>query len=377
MRTPLFSKFSYRSLVIKRIYVFFALLCLVALLAACGGSTNTGGSGTTSSGTTTIGSGSPTCDKSTGLTVYSAQGYDSDVTKAFQQQMGITTKLVDDSTGPLLAKIAAEGNNSQWDVAWFDGNVSMQTLADQNLLLKWQSPSVSNLTTQGMKYVASDGSYYPTGLTTVGAIAYNKNHVPAAGLPKDWNDLLNPAYKNLIAMNDPAFSGPTYPLIAGVAQLLGGEDQGKQFFTKLKANGLKIFQTNNPTLNSVETGAREFGIVQDSAIYGDIKAGHPLGIIYPASGAVGLPGVIAIAAHAQHQACAEQFVNWVLSPAGQSVMTHHDPTDGDTYFIPVVQGVTNSVNRQYTGINFIDLDVSKWAGVESEYKQWFHSNIVQ
>ncbi len=227
-----------------------------------------------------------------------------------------------------------------------------------------------------MKYVASDNSYYPSGLTTVGAIAYNKNHIPAAGLPKDWNDLLNPAYKNLIAMNDPAYSGPTYPLIAGVSQLMGSEDQGKAFFTKLKANGLKIFQTNDPTLNSVETGAREFGIVQDSAIYGAIKAGQPLGIIYPSSGVVGLPSVMGISANSQHAACAEEFVNWVMSSAGQSVMTHHDPTDGDTYFIPLVNGVTPIVQRQYTGINYIDLNVAQWASAENELKQWFHSNIV-
>jgi iron(III) transport system substrate-binding protein len=359
---------------LQRSYIFLAVIGLVIALSACGGSTS---STATTAASSSGSSAASTCNKSTGLTVYSAQGYDSDATKAFQQQTGITTKLVDDSTGNLLAKIAAEGNNPQWDVTWFDGNVTMQSLDDQGLLLKWQSPNVNNLTAQGLKYVPSDKSYYPVSLTTVGAIAYNKNHIPAAGLPKDWNDLLNPAYKNLIAMNDPAFSGPTYPLIAGVSQLMGGEDQGKQYFTKLKANGLKNFQTNNPTLNSVETGAREFGIVQDSAIYGAIKAGQPLGLLFPSSGVIGLPAVISISAHSQHTACAEQFVNWVLSPAGQSIMTHHDPTDGDTYFIPLIKGVTPIVQRQFTGINFIDLNVSQWASAEAELKQWFHNNIVQ
>lgn len=363
---------------LQRSYVFLATFCLVVALSACGGSTTAGTTPTpANSGGTTPTSTALACDKSSGLTVYSAQGYDSDATKAFQSQIGITTKLVDDSTGNLLAKIAAEGNNPQWDVTWFDGNVTMQSLDDQGLLLKWQSPNAANLTTQGTKYVPGDGSYYPTGLTTVGAIAYNKNHIPAAGLPKDWSDLLNPAYKNLIAMNDPAYSGPTYPLIAGVAQIMGGEAQGKQFFQQLKANGLKEFQTNDPTLNSVVTGAREFGIVQDSAIYGAIKAGHPLGIIFPSSGVVGLPGVIGVSANSQHKGCAEQFVNWVLSSAGQTVMVKHDPTDGDRYFIPVVQGITNTAARQYDNINFIDLNVSRWAGVEAEYKQWFHANIVQ
>ncbi len=365
---------SFRHWNMSRLNLLFALSCLVILLSACGGTTSTtsttGSTGT--SGTTT-----PTCNKTTGLTVYSAQGYDSDATKAFQSQTGITTKLVDDSTGNLLAKISAESSNPQWDVTWFDGNVTMQTLADQKLLLPWQSANAANLTDTAKKLVASDNTYYPTGITTVGAIAYNTKHVPAAGLPADYNDLLKPAYKNLVAMNDPAYSGPTYPLVAGVSQVMGGEDQGKQFFTKLKANGLKIFQTNDPTLNSVETGAREFGIVQDSAIYGAIKAGQPLGIIYPTSGAIALPSVIGISANGKHQECAKQFVNWVLSSAGQAIMTHHDPTDGDTYFIPVVQGVTSVVSRKDSGFTLVALDVPKWAGVEAELKQWFHSNIVQ
>ncbi len=363
---------SFRRWKASRLNVFFALSCLVILLSACGGTASTT-TGTASTATTAT----STCNKTTGLTVYSAQGYDSDATKAFQQQTGIATKLVDDSTGNLLAKISAEGSNPQWDVTWFDGNVTMQTLADQKLLLKWQSSSATNLTAEAKKLVASDNTYYPTGITTVGAIAYNTKHVPAAGLPADWSDLLKPAYKNLVAMNDPAYSGPTYPLVAGVSQLMGGESQGKQYFTQLKANGLKNFQTNDPTLNSVETGAREFGIVQDSAIYGAIKAGQPLGIIYPTSGVIALPSVIGISAHGKHQACAQQFVNWVLSSAGQSIMTHHDPTDGDTYFIPVVQGVTPVVSRKTSGFNLIALDVPKWAGVEAELKQWFHSNIVQ
>ncbi|HEY0753991.1 MAG TPA: hypothetical protein VGD98_08535 [Ktedonobacteraceae bacterium] len=79
--------------------VIFTAISLLFVLSACGGT----GSASATPGTSGT-SAASTCNKSTGLTVYSAQGYDSDVTKAFQQQTGITTKLVDDSTGNLLAK---------------------------------------------------------------------------------------------------------------------------------------------------------------------------------------------------------------------------------------------------------------------------------
>jgi iron(III) transport system substrate-binding protein len=354
-----------------RLSVLFLLVGLMVILAACGGSPTTQANG--SSNNTTL-----TCNKSTGLTLYSAQGYDSAAAKAFQQQTGIPVKLVDDSTGNLLAKVSAERNNPQWDVIWFDGDVTMRTLDDQGYLLKWDSSALSSYNAQGQSLIPADHSYYPTGVTAAGVIAYNTKHVPAAGLPKDWNDLLKPQYRNMMAENDPAFSGPAYPFIAGVAQVMGGEQQGKNYFTQLKANGDKIFQTNGPTLNSVETGAREFAIAQDSAVYAAIKGGQPLGIIYPTSGVAALASAIGINANGPHTACAKQFVNWVLSAnGGQSVMAHFDDTSGDAYFRPLISGVVPQAKRQDSSAKFVTLDVTKWAGVENELKQWFHNNIVQ
>src|ERR1017187_4587266 len=87
-------------------------LTVVALgaLAACGGSAASSPR-TTASTTSSV----------TPLVVYSAQGYDSVVTKAFQQATGIPVKLDDDSTGPLLTKVAAERNNPQGGLLWVDG----------------------------------------------------------------------------------------------------------------------------------------------------------------------------------------------------------------------------------------------------------------
>jgi iron(III) transport system substrate-binding protein len=344
-------------------------------LAACGGSV---GASSTTPSASAVAAELPAsqCDKSAGLTVYSSQGYDSDATKAFQAQTGITTKLVDDSTGPLLAKIAAEGSNPQWDVLWVDGNVTLQDLDNHGFLLQWKSNNIANYTDQGKGLIPSDYAYYPGGVTAAGAIVYNKAKAPAT-LPTDWADLLTPQFKNMTAENDPAFSGPAYPMIAGVSQVLGGEQQGKDYFTKLKASGDAIFQTNDPTLSSVKTGAKAFAIVQDSAYYGAVAGGSTnLGIIYPSSGVAALPSELGVAANGPHQACAQQFVDWVLSQQGQTAITHHDPTDGDTYFIELITGVTPVVSRQTSGINWVSLDVPKWAGVENEYKSWFHTNIV-
>jgi iron(III) transport system substrate-binding protein len=156
---------------------------------------------------------------------------------------------------------------------------------------------------------------------------------------------------------------------------MGGLAQGESYYTRLKANGLKIFQTNDPTINSVQTGARMVGIVQDSAYYAAKATGAPLGVVYPKGGVTVLPGVVAINAHSKHLKAAEAFVNYILSTAGQNVMIH-DPNDSDSYFNPIIKGVQALPGRQTTGITWQRLDYT-WAGAHAtEIKTWFHNNVV-
>ncbi len=321
----------------------------------------------------------PTCDKTKGLTLYAAIGYDTDISKIFTQASGIPVNLVDDSTGPLIAKISAEGSNPQWDVAWFDGDAAMQALDDQGLLLHWDSPNIANFTDLGLKAVPASHAYYPSGITAASAIAYNTDKVKAQNLPlpKDWNDLLNPIYKNLIAESNPSISGPSYQYIASIATIMGGIPQAKDYFTKMKANGLKIFDTAGPAITQITTGDRVFAIVQDAGAYGAINQGQPLAIIYPTSGVGILPSAISVAAKAANVGCAQTFVNFILSADGQNAIAAGDPSEGDRYYVPVIKGVNVLVKRQLTEINFIQLDIPAYAKAANDFKAWFRDNIAQ
>ena len=77
------------------------------------------------------------------LVVYSAQGYDSAMTKAFTKATGIPVKLDDNSTGPLLTQIEASKNNPKWGLLWVDGATAFAGLDTQGLLLKGFEPTVT------------------------------------------------------------------------------------------------------------------------------------------------------------------------------------------------------------------------------------------
>ncbi len=356
---------------LRKVTLPLALLIGTAAVAGCG-TTSASTQGNVSPSTT-----SAQNNSNEKLVLYSAQGYDAAMAKAFEKQTGIKVQLVDDSTGNIVAKMEAEKSNPHWDVAWFDGDSTMQGLDNEGLLLRgWTPNDVNNYTAEGQSLIPSDKAYYPASITAAAAIAYNTKLVPASEAPKDWSDLLKPEFKNAIAMNDPSISGPTFPFVAGMMQMMGTQ-KGEQFFESLKQNGLKVFPTNDNTLQALEAGQVKAIMIQDSALVAAKQKGAPIQIVYPSSGVFTLPGVIAIDKNAPDMDAAKKFVEFVLSQEGQQVMLDPNNGGGDSYFNPVIKGVEPNPARQQSGITWVKVNPVEAAQDESAIKQWFHDNITE
>jgi iron(III) transport system substrate-binding protein len=330
------------------------------------------GSSSSSASTT---SGSSTGSGKVPLVVYSAQGYDKAMTTAFQKATGIPVKLDDNSTGPLLTQIEASRNNPNWGLLWVDGATAFAGLDTQGLLLKGFEPSVS-WDSLGTASVPSDKSYVPTGVTLAGALAYNKTKVKNP--PTTWQSLLSPQWKEQVGMDDPSQSGPTYPLIAGMMNYLGGVNAGESYFSKLKSAGLVIHPTNGPTLQALTSGQIDVALVQSSAATGATFTSKEIGVEYLNPVTI-LPSAIGIDAKAspQVQKEAEQFAEFVLSPAGQKVMQSGDPT-GDSLYYPVVNGVKPLPSLpSLSSTKTQTINPYTWGPQEGTINTWFDSNIVR
>ena len=309
------------------------------------------------------------------LVFYSAQGYDQSEATAFQNATGIQVKLSDMSTGPLLSKVIAERQNPQWDVIWFDGNAPMANFDAQGMLLRrYNPPNLSRYNKLGQGLLPADHAYFPTGVTAAGVIVYSTKSVPAKDAPKTWADLLRPFFKNGVGMNNPAISGPTYPIVAGLMAQMGMA-KGEAYFKALKANGLIISATNGVTLQALLDGRIKAAIVQDSAAQALRQAGDAVKIVYPATGVVELPSDIAISAKAPDMAAAKRFVNFVLSERGQKVMQQEKQAGGDSLFAPVTKGIKPIIERG--GVHWYYLNPVVWGERESSIVSWFTDNVVR
>ena len=338
---------------------------LLGALAGCSSASNTA---------SVSGSGDVT------LVVYSSQGYDAAVTKAFTKATGIPVSLDDDSTGPLLAKAAAERNNPQWGLLWVDGDTAFATLDKQGQLLDY-NPGVT-LSAAGQTLVPSDHSYSPVSTTAVPALVYNAAKVSA--VPSSWQDLLGAQYKGKVGMNDPSQSGPTFPLIAGLMNELGGESggvsAGEAYLTQLKANGLQVHAANGDTLHALETGQIDYGLIQSSAAAGEVatakkSANFDPKVVYLGTTTL-LPGVIGIdkGAPAKVQQEAEKFVQYVLSAAGQHVMQTAAST-GDSLYWPIVPGIDPVAAIGPMPTKYQRIDPYFWGPLETQVNTYFDENI--
>jgi iron(III) transport system substrate-binding protein len=342
------------------------------MLAAVAGLGALAVAGCTSAGTSAAGSGG---SAKVPLVVYSAQGYDKAVTAAFAKATGIPVKLDDNSTGPLLTQIYASRNNPNWGLLWADGATAFAGLDQLGLLARGYEPSVS-WNSLGTQSLPKDKSYTPTGVTLMPVVVYDKRKVPAP--PSTFADLLQPKWKGVVGMNDPSQSGPTYPFIAGVMNYLGGVSQGERYFSQLKANGLIVHPTNGETLQALTSGQIKLALVQSSAGTGAALADKNLAVKYLTPATI-LPGAIGIDAKAspQVQKEAQQFISFVLSPAGQKAMQSGDPT-GDSLYYPVINGTSPLPGLPpVTSAKTQQIDPYAWGPREGTVNTWFVANIVR
>lgn len=308
------------------------------------------------------------------LVMYDALDFAGTVAKAFTAKTGISVDVVEPgSTGETLGKIAAEGDNPQFDVVWLDGSAVLERMLQDKVLQPVPEAAFkeAKFNKLGETLIPKDRAFLPTGASTT-AIEVNTRKVPAAEMPKSWADLKT--FAGSVAAKDPNLSGPAYQWLAGFFQT-NGVDHGKallkQVLTDKSFSGLSSGGKIN---KAVLTGDAKLGINQDSSIIAKVVAGEPVVAVYPAEGSVALPEGLGVSAKTKHMEAVMKFIAFITSKEGQAAQQAGDDTD--FYYIPVIAGVAAKKGRT-TDIPFITLDDKTAASHETEWKQWYRDSFVQ
>ncbi|WP_108483837.1 ABC transporter substrate-binding protein [Oceaniglobus ichthyenteri] len=223
----------------------------------------------------------------------------------------VTVQVFRSGTSDLLSKLAAEfaAGAPQPDVLLIADAVSMETLKADDRLMKYDGANTEGFDANA---IDPDGYYFGSKLITTG-IMYN---TAAAEKPATWSDLTGDAYKNLVVMPSPLYSGAAAFLLSGFVE---DPDLGWEFFETMQANGLTAVRGNGAVLKSVASGENAYGVVVDFLAMNAKKDGSPVEFVFPPEGVPAVTEPVAIMSSAKNVDDAQKFVDFILSDDGQKL----------------------------------------------------------
>ena len=254
----------------------------------------------------------------TPITIYSS--VHEDVLTAIAKEFNKRTPDVDLKyfrlgTTKIIAKVNAEvkAGGIQSDLVWTAEPAYFEELKQRGLIAKYLSPAAKDIP---KLFIDPDGYYIGARILSIG-LTYNTKLVKEAEAPRDWNDLLDPKWKNQITHASPLYSGSATATVTGLTQTPA---YGWAYYEKLRANGCTIARSQGATQRKVAGGEYKVGIGLDYGIRKMNAKGSPIQFVYPKSGTVTWGSPIAIFKASEHQDAAQKFVDFVLSPDGQKFL---------------------------------------------------------
>ncbi len=225
-----------------------------------------------------------------------------------------TVQWLDMGSQDVYDRIRTESGNPQADV-WWGGPMTAFSRAGREGLLERYVPSWDSVAEES--YRSREKLWYGTFLTPE-VIMYNSNRVTAAGAPKDWDDLLDPAWRGKVIIRSPLASGTMRiifsSMILRAMRGTGDPERGFDWLRRLDAN-TKTY-TADPTQLYIAI-AREEGLVtlwDLPDVMLQVESHHyPFAFVIPASGTPLITDGIAVVRGARHPEAARRFYEFVTS----------------------------------------------------------------
>jgi iron(III) transport system substrate-binding protein len=163
-----------------------------------------------------------------------------------------------------------------------------------------------------------DGTYFVTSAGLIG-IGYNTAKVREADAPKNWTDLLDPKWKDNIALGHPGFSGYVGTWVLTLRNLYGWE-----FFEKLAKNNPRVGRSIVDTITMLNAGESAIaGSGPVGTLFDSLKKGNPLAMVYPTDGTVLIIAPSSIMKGCKHPNAARLFMEFLMSEGASRIWVEH------------------------------------------------------
>jgi len=260
--------------------------------------------------------GGSTTDQARTVTIYVSTDrvFSEPVLREYERRSGVKVNPVYDteetkSTG-LANRLLAEKNRPQADVFWSNEPVRTLVLKSRGVLAPYRSPSAD-----GIPAALADPGHFWTGFSArIRVIAYNTTLVNGDQAPKSVLDLAEPRWAGQVAIADPRFGSTSFHVAALYA--LEGDSKMDDFFRRLKANRVRVVDSNSAVRDLVARGDVKVGLTDTDDVNVAIEAGQPIAMVLPDRDGLGvpvMPNMVSLIAGAPHEEEARKLIDYLLS----------------------------------------------------------------
>ncbi|MGA3403390.1 MAG: ABC transporter substrate-binding protein [Acetobacteraceae bacterium] len=289
------------------------------------------------------------------------ENYARPVFAAFQAATGIEVNFIRFSSGEALARVVAEKANPQVDLL-FGGPIETFTAGvGQGVFAPYTPPAAAALPSRfkdphGYWTAIADD---PLVFMTNTAFLKQNNLQP----PASWDDLLNPAYKNMLQMADARTSGTAVTRIFSIIQAHNGDENAAFAYMKKLRQNVQLYTKSGGggtlPIGLGQAGGGIFFIVD--ALF-TRRQGYDVQISFPREGIGSAAECIALLQGAHNPDPAKKLIDWATSPDMQSLYVK-DKID----FLPANPQVQPdpSMAEMLKNVKILTID-DTWAGANRE-----------
>lgn len=240
-----------------------------------------------------------------------------------------------------LDRMRAEKSNPQAGFLWGGTLEGLQQAANEGLLAP-SAPAHANLIDESRK--DSQGRWFAEMLLPE-VIVYNHNLLKPEAAPKDWDDLITPAFKGKLVIRDVIPSGTMRTIFSAMIyrQLVktGSVQAGYNWLKQLDANTVLYTPTPDNMYLMIDRGVGSVTVwnLQDALIQ-PLKNNRPWSYVMPASGAPVLLDGVGVVNNPKSMQAAREFEDFLLDPQLQLQLAR------DYYQIPAMK-VTNEGSPEW------------------------------
>lgn len=284
------------------------------------------------------------------------------ILKAFTVDTGVKAEYTRISTSKFVATAITEfeAGKLMADVVQAPLPV-LDLLKAKGVLASYRSPAAAGYP----DWTRKDDRIQLFGIEYV-ALIYNKERVKAADVPKRYEDLTLPKWKDKIVMANPANHPTTISWLIGLKEnVFKSEAEWRKFLQGLAANKPMFVASFGPTPAPIESGEKLIGISMPKYIV--TKAPAPLDWARVSQPMMGTPRAIAVTSKAPHPAAARAFVDYWLSKKSMEILAKDV---GEYVLAPGIYPPIDGINKaKVIAIRELsDDEIQKWG---AEFKKIF------